>query len=342
MSKAKKKTMLRVPLGDEIDEALTSVPDAPRGYIGASMVSAECARSVWYDFLWATPKSFPGRILRRFDQGHDVEERIVEYLRLAGYEVRNENPTARNDRKQYRAELFGGLLSGGVDGFIRGKELAEWHLLEVKIVVSAKYHYDPDDVDYLEPLANKHPVKHPTKAGNESNIEGSWWKLHRQGVKMWSQTHYGQLQSYMGMSHNPDVQKSWGLDGPLTRALYVAMNGDTAQIHAELVEYEPGWWTAIQRRAVEVARDRGNGPKRLRETPTFPPCSFCDHIHVCHMGEPLAVSCRTCRHAEVKLPGDKGYRGARMQWLCTKHKHGCGDFTACDDYDAIEEEEVTF
>lgn len=334
-----KKTMMRIPLEDEINLALEVASDEPRGYIGASMVAAECPRAVWYDFLWATPASFPGRIIRRFDQGHDTEDRIIEYLRLAGYEVRNENPKARNSRKQFRAELYGGLLSGGVDGFVRGGMLGEqWHLLECKIVVSAKYHYDEDDTEYLRPLGNKHPLQHPTKAGNESNIEGSWWTLHKKGVKSWSQTHYGQLQAYMGLSHYAEVQQSWGIEEPLRAALYVAMNGDTAQIHAELVEFEPVWWEAIKRRAVGVARDRGDGPERKRDTPMFPPCAFCDHVDVCHRGEPMAVSCRTCKHAEVKLPGDRGYFGKRMQWLCTKHKHGCGDFTACDDYQTLLDE----
>jgi hypothetical protein len=345
--------MFRVPLQEALDHSLEDLNDeGPRGYIGASIVAQECERALWYDWTWATPKKFIGRILRRFAQGHANEARLITELRDAGYEVHSENPRARNDKKQYRAEMLGGVLSGGVDGFIRGGDRAgllnlgdRWHLLEAKIVVSSKYHYGHDndfsdpDLSYDFPVANKHPTQHPTSAGNESNIEGKWWTLHRRGVKAVFQTYYGQMQGYMGLSHQvvngKPVYQSWGLPEPLTRALFVAANTDTEQLHAEIVEYEPDWFAAIQARAKRTAQAKA-APPRIAENPMFPPCRFCDHLAVCHYGNQMAKSCRTCIHSAVRLPGDKGYWGKRAAWLCTLHKQGCGDFEPCESWAEIE------
>lgn len=331
--------MLKIPLQDAIDKALVRANEAQprRGYIGASWIAQECKRAAWYDFIWASPHRFGGRTLRRFETGHVYEPRVIGWLEQAGYEVIAENPNARNPKKQYGAEVLGGLLKGHVDGFVRGNDLESWHLLEVKAMASAKYHYDEDDEDYQNPLGNRHPIKHPTAAGNEANIEGRFWRFKRRGVKAESQTYYGQMQVYMGVSreeHSSGVPmwKYWGLDGPLERALFLAVNTDTEQIHAEVVEYEHNWYRAAVARAIAIALDRETGPERVNETPVYPPCRFCDHVDICHGTQPMLVNCRTCRHAEVELPGK--YK-KRATWQCTKHKRSCGDCTACDAYEAL-------
>jgi len=340
---ATKAGKLAVPLQSALDRADESVVEPPRGYVGASVIAGECERALWYSFRWATDIQFSGRLLQRFETGHAYELRIIERLQAAGFEVHYQNPRARNRKGQYRGELYGGLLAGHIDGFVAGStpelELDSWHLLEIKAMASAKYAYADDT--YEEPVANKHPTKHPTKAGNESKIEGRWWKCKRTGVKRAHQEHYGQMQAYMGLSHElqpsgKPFHTAWGLGAPLQRALYVAVNTDTEQIHAELVEFEPIWWHHIKRRALRIFR--ATEPlKRVKESPQWPPCSFCDHLHVCHHGHPLQTNCRTCKHAELRLPGDQHTYGTRAQWLCTHHKAGCGDFTACDSHTPITE-----
>lgn len=346
---------LTVPLQEAVDTALEAAEEGttPRRYIGASMVAQECERAVWYDWLWATDKKWRGQMLRRFETGHQYEPRIIDNMRLAGYEVHCENPKARNEKKQYAAEWLGGFFRGHVDGFIRGGDDAgildlgdKWHLLEIKAMRSAKYAYADDDEEYNCPIANKHPIEHPTAYGNESNIEGRWWKVKRRGVKKDIPTYYGQMQSYMGISRERHSSGKpfwlyWGLDGPLDRGLFVAVNTDTEQIHAELVEYEPKWWAAAKARALRVVRNRDGGPERKLESPLYPPCKWCDHRPVCHEGQPMEKSCRSCKHAQVRVPGDEGFYGSRSQWLCGKHGHGCGNFAACDDYDSMVEE-ITF
>lgn len=338
--------MLRVPLQAVIDRAMERAEEGsvPRGYIGASMVWQECERAVWYDWLWATPRVWSGRMLRRFETGHMMEPRVIRELILALYDVHAENPRARNDKKQYAAEGLGGLFRGHVDGFVRGGPeelyLDAWHLLEIKAMGSGKYAYADDDEDYSTPIANRDPTKHLTAAGNAPSIEGRWWKTRRRGVRAAEPHYWGQLQSYMGMSREKTASgkphwQAWGLDAPLDTALFVAVNTDTEQIHAELVGYEPEAWLEIKRRVIRVMRDRDSGPQRVRETPLYPPCRFCDHRGACHGTTPIRPSCRSCTHAVVRVPGEAGFYGRRSQWMCTRHGHGCGDFTACDDYASL-------
>ncbi len=346
--------VLKLPLGEAIDETLATADreSTPRRYVGASMVAQECERAVWYDWLWASPKEWTGRLLRRFDTGHTMEARVIEYLQAAGFEVHHENPRARNAKKQYAAEWLGGLFRGHLDGFIRGAsdnhlvELGDrWHLLEIKAMASAKYAYADDT--YETPVGNKlagvYAPDGALKGEDKYKVEGRWWKTKRRGVKAEQQTYYGQMQAYMGISRELTQGGKphwlhWGLDAPLDHGLFVAVNTDTEQIHAELVEYEPVWWKATKARTKRVVGNRGDGPARLKETPLYPPCSFCDHREVCHGVTPMQRTCRTCQHAEVRAPGDEGFRGKRAMWLCNLHGHNCGDFVPCDDHLSLKEE----
>jgi len=402
----KKARGLTLPLDDLISEAQEQAEKEKnrRGYVGLSQIAHECERALWYNFRWATPKHFPGRILRRFETGHVMEDRVIAWLKSAGFEVLHINPKARNEAKQFAGELYGGAARGHLDGFVRGDvtigdtriTLDEWHLLEVKALASAKYYYN-DNETYDYPTANKHPIEHPTKKGNPSNIEGRWFKLKRQGVQTAQKVHYGQMQAYMGLSQeirpnselkcancngtgqlitehpvmgigedgNPKQlymasqarkctlcngtgklglrrwHETWGIENPLTKALYIGVNTDTDQIYAEQIEFEPAWFKAAKQRALRIIRNQHNPPDRIKETPVFPPCSLCEHAGICHLNHAMAKNCRTCKHAEVKLPNDRGYFGKRAQWFCNKHKQGCGDYTACDSYQAIQEP-ITF
>lgn len=343
---------IRIPLQEAIDHAVLEAEKwDDRDSLPVSMIGAECERALWYHYRWATEgKSFSGRLIRRFRTGDSYETRVIEWLKLAGYEVHHVNPRARNPQKQYSAAWLGGIFRGLVDGFVRGGPTTpgfegadlgdQWHLLEVKAVVSGRYAYE--DKTYETPIANRHPTEHPTSAGNPADIEGKWWKIKRQGFSVAEKQNYAQMQAYMALSKleaddgKPNWQR-WGLDGPVTRTLGIAVNTDTEQIHAEIIELEPRYEKAVMGRAVRVVRAT-EPPERFSENPIYPPCSFCDHRPICHGGEPMRITCRTCRHARVTLPGDKTNFSKRAQWFCDFHKSGCGDdFKACDHYKPIVE-----
>lgn len=346
----KKREMLRVPLDEAISKVQVvdrNADQGVRGYLGASMIGGECERAVWYKFVGAAPSRIPARIHRKFDGGHDKEARVVQWLREAGYEVMDKNPRARSEHGQYGAYIWGGIFGGHTDGFVRGSDRHEildlgesWHLLECKDMTSARYWYEEDDTNYEHPMGNRHPTEHPTKYGNPADVTGAWWKMHRDGVHHQNQAYYSQLQAYMGLtrethpSNGKPIWEHWGLDGPVNRALFVAVNTDTEQIHAELVEFKSKWWRAIKARALRIIR-ADKPPERIRETALYPPCSFCDYRGICHGGRPMEKSCKTCKHSTIKLPGDGNFFGSQHAWLCTYHEEGCGDFAACDAYEPI-------
>lgn len=91
----------------------------PRRYLGASAIGAECERQLAYSYH-QTPKDegadFKGRTLRIFDMGHDGEERMAEYMRLAGFDLR----THGDDGRQFGISDAGDRFKGHLDGIIYG------------------------------------------------------------------------------------------------------------------------------------------------------------------------------------------------------------------------------
>lgn len=94
-----------------IDRHHENQKDHPRPHIGASMMGHPCDRWIWLSFRWAVQPQFPGRILRLFRRGHQMEEAtIVDDLRAIGMDV-------RTSRQQVRVD-FGAHVSGSIDAII--------------------------------------------------------------------------------------------------------------------------------------------------------------------------------------------------------------------------------
>ena len=105
--------------------------DGFRPHLGASQIGKSCERALWYDFRWATPAQFPGRILRLFETGQLEEARIVKNLRRIGATVLEVDPETG---RQWRVEAHGGHFGGSLDGVALGLPEAPktWHVLEFK------------------------------------------------------------------------------------------------------------------------------------------------------------------------------------------------------------------
>jgi hypothetical protein len=100
-----------------VDAAYKKRKDAEprREYLGASMMGKECARQVAYEYHGA-PKDegFSGQLYRVFDMGHDGEERVAQYLKIAGFDLRTEG----KDGKQFGYCVAGGKMKGHIDGVL--------------------------------------------------------------------------------------------------------------------------------------------------------------------------------------------------------------------------------
>ena len=102
-----------------------------RPHLGASQIGKSCERALWYDFRWATPAQFRGRILRLFETGQLEEARLVKDLRRIGATVLEVDPETG---RQWRVEAHGGHFGGSLDGVALGLPEAPktWHVLEFK------------------------------------------------------------------------------------------------------------------------------------------------------------------------------------------------------------------
>lgn len=109
--------------------------ETPRGYLGASAIGKECARSLWYEFRKCSKPSFDGRLYRLFNRGHREEETFCEELRGIGCEVHEFD----EDGNQFEVIACDGHFKGHTDGAALGVPEAPktWHLLEMK-TASAK------------------------------------------------------------------------------------------------------------------------------------------------------------------------------------------------------------
>lgn len=90
-----------------------------RQYLGASRLGVACQRALQYEYAQAPVdpgRKFSGQLLRIFRRGHVMEDCMVEWLRLAGFDLRTEKPGGG----QFGFSLLDGKLQGHVDGVIVG------------------------------------------------------------------------------------------------------------------------------------------------------------------------------------------------------------------------------
>ena len=111
----------------KFEDRVTSLVDAAldaerleqpsRTYLGASRLGISCERALQYEFAGApvdADRGFSGRILRVFEVGHALENLAVRWLRMAGFDLRNQTA----DGGQFGFSAVDGRFRGHVDGII--------------------------------------------------------------------------------------------------------------------------------------------------------------------------------------------------------------------------------
>jgi hypothetical protein len=135
----------------------------------------------------------------------------------------------------------------------------------------------------------------------KTHNDKSFKELITKGVQIAKPMHYAQMQGYMHLK---------GID----RALYIAVEKSTDQIHIERIHYDPiyaGQLMAKGERIVTANRP----PAKLHEDPNSRAafaCGWCPKYGACHGGEWPRVNCRTCLHSAPLLDGD-------ARWVCNRH-----------------------
>ena len=152
-----------------IDKALQANRSAqpPRQYLGASAIGEECERRLGYSYHQVAKDDgadFQGKTLRIFDMGHDGEERVAEYLRLAGFGLLTVDP---ENGRQFGISDAGGRFKGHLDGVI----------LQGPAIEGMAY---------------------PMVWENKALGSKSWADVQKNGLKKSKPTYFAQVQVYMG------------------------------------------------------------------------------------------------------------------------------------------------
>lgn len=124
---AKPWQMLSKAVAAVMDAAYKAHKDAEptRKYLGGSMIGRDCEREIAYQYHQAPKEEvtstdgtkctgFSGQLYRIFDRGHKGEDRVAEYLRIAGFTL----ITHKQDGGQFGWKAMGGLMRGHIDGAI--------------------------------------------------------------------------------------------------------------------------------------------------------------------------------------------------------------------------------
>ena len=108
-----------------------------RSYIGASNVGNPCEAALQYSLRGYPQKSIPAAVLRIFELGHDIEEKVVKDLKQAGVLVYEVDPKTK---KQWEYTAFGGHLRGHADGVMAtDKDNPTPAILEIKSMNDKKW-----------------------------------------------------------------------------------------------------------------------------------------------------------------------------------------------------------
>ena len=237
-------------LNDVVDAALMDENAARprREYLGGSRVGHACERALQFEFAGA-PKDedadFPGRTLRIFAIGHVLEDLAIKWLRAAGLDLYTRKGNDP-DGQQFGFSVAGGRIRGHADG----------------IIASAP-----------EALKLGVPALWECKTMNAKN----WRETVKSGVAVAKPIYAAQIalyQAYMdasipGLASNP--------------ALFTAINKDTAELHHELVPFNPELAQRMSDRAVRILRATDAGellPRVARERDHFE-CRMCPYAHRC-------------------------------------------------------------
>lgn len=107
-----------------IDAALEEQQGEHRAYLGGSAIGETCLRRLQYGYLGAQKDEgtgFSGRTKRIFHRGHQGEEWMADWIRLAGFDLKTHKPNGSqfgfSDCDDRFKGHIDGVIIGGPDGF---------------------------------------------------------------------------------------------------------------------------------------------------------------------------------------------------------------------------------
>lgn len=137
----------------------------------------------------------------------------------------------------------------------------------------------------------------------------------KKGLKVSHPAYWGQVHTYMGKEG-------------LKRCLFVATNKDTEERHYERIKYDK----EVHDQCMSIGFDiltAEHPPKKIGDATWFE-CKWCACKGICHKGEPIKKTCRSCKHVNIEMEG---------RWSCSKNDWDLNydaQMLACEDYELSE------
>ncbi len=122
--------MTKDVLTKKIEKAQESITDAPRDYIGASVIGSDCLRQIWYEFKGEKCEKVPAKTRRTWAVGKKLEELILDWLEMSGIPI----DRMWHDLSSSRVLKF----RGHVDSVVM-KEGKPFAILEVKTAKDSSF-----------------------------------------------------------------------------------------------------------------------------------------------------------------------------------------------------------
>lgn len=276
-----------------------------RNHLGASSIGNECLRALWYTFRWATRAKHKASLLRLFQRGHLEEDRFIGYLEDIGVEVRAfskrlvyhdgsdsydlldwdvEFPPDVDDVSTYPFHIARAVK--------QGLKLEQWRIKDV----FGHFGGSMDSILYKVPFVEQFGLTADDPVLGEYKTHGqkSFDELVAKGLAAAKPEHYQQMQVYMTKRG-------------IKLGLYMAVNKNTDELKLFWVIAAPMVGAGLLGKAHDVITSP-LPPMRINNSPSWFKCRFCDHRGVCHMGEPMEKTCRSCAFSK---PIEDG------QWYCS-------------------------
>lgn len=311
---------------EAIDRAWEKGEKGNRPHLGASQVGKPCERALVYSFRHAVAKRTQGRMLRLFNRGHREEPAIIGGLRKAGMEVQEfaERLVWDDNSNTYLAIPWDAPIpehfydcsesQAHIDCALEaGVKLRQWEFKDVgghhAGSTDGKAKVPEGSVEQFPALPPEEWFGLEFKTYNTKSFQLLWDSMSVQSQKP---EHYSQMQEYMHYMG-------------LKRCLYLAVCKNDDRMYDEVIEYDENYTLGIIEKARRAITAR-QLPPRFSENATNHVCKFCDYRTVCHFGEPLVKSCRTCKNGVALVTGDAG------EWHCAHWaanipkdavRHGC-------------------
>jgi len=261
-----------------IGDAYRGEEEGPRSHLGASVLGHECAREIWYGYRWASRVKFNGRMTRLFNRGHIEEGRFIAALLTINCQVYQQDA----EGKQFRISFANGHAGGSGDSVAIGIPDLQPGL---PALCEFKTHGEKSFIE----LAGDLKLWRDYVAGRNSKFNGK-------GVREAKWEHFVQMQIYMRKMN-------------LVAAIYMAVNKNTDDLYAEIVQLDPDIADSYLERGDKLVY-MNTPPKRINKSPGYYKCRLCDQIGVCHNGAKPQVNCRTCKYSYPDTESD--------QWVCGK------------------------